>query len=415
MKAMFGFSPTLVFADPKSVEFVLSSNTILKKSYDYKFFHSWLGTGLLTSLGAKWKNHRRLLTPAFHFQILEKFIEVFNSQSNVLIKKLEDMKSKEFDIFPLLKLHTLDIICEATMNTSINAQMNPDSNYVNSVKEICRIATERSFSYKMWDVIYYFTDDYKQKRKRGELQAQIASGVTTTNDLGTKKKIPFLDLLLTSTVEGKPLTNEEIRNEVDTFMFAGHDTTTSAISFTLYALSKHQEIQDKVFEEVIDVLGAEEPDEISYENLQKLKYLEQVVKEVLRFYSPITNIARVLTEDVIYEGNVIPKGTIIQVAIYHLHHNPELFPKPEVFDPERFNPENSKVYLFIPLFRLVLGLEIALVCQKFAMLEIKATVCKILQKIKLLPAVGHEPILVVDVVTTSENGLPLRCEQRNYK
>ncbi|KAF5277787.1 hypothetical protein FQR65_LT03767 [Abscondita terminalis] len=428
IKLMFGFYPVLIFAEPKSVEFVLSSNTILKKSFDYDFFHPWLGSGLITSLGLKWKKHRKLLTPAFHFQILERFIDVFDIQTNILIEKLEKIGNKEIDIVPLVKLHTLDIICEATMNTTVNAQMNPDSNYVNSVKEICRISTERAFSFKMWDILYFFTEDYKKekealgylhglsnsviKNRREGLGAQPMSDITTTtNDWYMKKKVAFLDILLTSTVDGKPLTNEEIRNEVDTFLFAGHDTTAAAITFTLYALSKHPEIQvfSQIFKEITTVLGKEQ---LTFENLQKLKYLEQVIKEVLRMYSPVPVIARVLTEDATYEGTTIPKGTILEVLIYHLHNNPDLFPNPDVFDPERFSPENLKqisLYAFVPFSAGPRNC----IAQKFAMLEVKATVCKILQKLKLLPAVGHKPILVADVVTTSENGLPLRMEKRN--
>ncbi|KAF5277795.1 hypothetical protein FQR65_LT03775 [Abscondita terminalis] len=119
MKFYLGYDPVLVLADPKSIEFVTTSNKILTKNFTYQLLESWLGKGLLTSDGIRWKKHRKLLTPAFHFQILERFIDVFDSQSNILIKKLEKVKGEEVDIYPYITLHALDVICEATMNTSL--------------------------------------------------------------------------------------------------------------------------------------------------------------------------------------------------------------------------------------------------------------------------------------------------------
>ncbi|KAF5277800.1 hypothetical protein FQR65_LT03781 [Abscondita terminalis] len=423
VKLMVGFYPALLMADAKSVEFVLSSKTILHKSPEYKFLNAWLGTGLLTSAGMKWRKHRKLLTPAFHFQILERFIDVFDKQSTILIEKLDKVKDNEVNIFSYARLHALDVICEATMNTPINAQYDPTSNYVKSVREMCRIVMGRAISIKRWNFVYKFSKDYFKeqnalrilhglsnsviKTRRKELETRLSD---CKDDLETKKRIAFLDILLTSTFDGVALTNTEIRNEVDTFMFAGHDTTTSALSFSLYCLSKYENLQEKVYKEITEILGKDNI-ELSYEKLQKMKYMEQFIKEVLRMYSPVPAFSRILTEDALYDGKIIPKRVRLIVFAYRLHHNPDLFPNPNVFDPERFNPENSKnmsLYSYVPFSagsRNCIG-------QRFAMLGLKATVSKVLQKFKLLPVFGHEPILMGDAILSSENGLPIRLEIR---
>ena len=119
------------------------------------------------------------------------------------------------------------------------------------------------------------------------------------DELGIKKRMALLDVLLQSTVDGKPLTNSDIREEVDTFMFEGHDTTTSAICFSLYAISKHPEVERKIYEELQLVLGGrEKKDEgLKYSDLGELKYLELVIKEVLRMYPPVPMFGRRTEED----------------------------------------------------------------------------------------------------------------------
>lgn len=118
------------------------------------------------------------------------------------------------------------------------------------------------------------------------------------NEMGIKKRMAFLDVLLQSTVNNKPLTNEDIREEVDTFMFEGHDTTTSGISHTLYLLARHPQVQQKVFEEILEVIGSDKDKPVSMRELQELKYLDAVIKESLRMYPPVPMIGRVTEHEV---------------------------------------------------------------------------------------------------------------------
>ena len=107
----------------------------------------------------------------------------------------------------------------------------------------------------------------------------------------------FLDVLLQATIDGKPLSHNDIREEVDTFMFAGHDTTTSGISHCLYLLARHAEVQQRVFDEVIQVLGSDKEKPVTMRALHDLKYLEAVIKESLRMYPTAPMIGREIPED----------------------------------------------------------------------------------------------------------------------
>lgn len=101
----------IIVSDPKVAEAVLTSSKHLKKSNDYEMMKNWLGDGLLLSIGDKWRQRRKILTPAFHFQILEKFVDVMNDHGNILIEKLEKFNGREVDVHPLLNLYALDVIC----------------------------------------------------------------------------------------------------------------------------------------------------------------------------------------------------------------------------------------------------------------------------------------------------------------
>lgn len=106
------FSNVLVLAEDKYLEFMLSSNKFLDKSPNYKPFQDWVGLGLITSTGAQWKRHRRIITPTFYFSILEKFVHIFNDNGDILIQKLEKEVGKScVDVEPFLGLYALDVIC----------------------------------------------------------------------------------------------------------------------------------------------------------------------------------------------------------------------------------------------------------------------------------------------------------------
>uniref|UniRef100_A0A1B6IN95 Cytochrome P450 n=2 Tax=Homalodisca liturata TaxID=320908 RepID=A0A1B6IN95_9HEMI len=106
-----GLDPVICVRSPQDFEAILGSTTIIDKAPSiYWILYSWLNRGLLTSEGSKWRKHRKILTPAFHFRILDKFVPVFEKNARILVEKLGGMVGKEFDIMPTISLCSLDII-----------------------------------------------------------------------------------------------------------------------------------------------------------------------------------------------------------------------------------------------------------------------------------------------------------------
>jgi cytochrome P450 family 4 len=110
-RVMLGYQVEILITDPKDIELLLGSQKILDKSDEYDFLRDWLGSGLLVSTGKKWHSRRKVITPAFHFKILDQFTEVFDKQSSIFVQNLMQFKGQSIDIFPPIALQALDVIC----------------------------------------------------------------------------------------------------------------------------------------------------------------------------------------------------------------------------------------------------------------------------------------------------------------
>ncbi|XP_058116997.1 uncharacterized protein LOC131284572 [Anopheles ziemanni] len=438
VRLWLGTQLLIVISDPKDIEVILSSNKYIDKSIEYNYIKPWLGEGLLTSTGRKWFAHRKVITPTFHFKILEQFIEIFDQQSSTFVEVLKPYaeSGKSFDIFGPVTLCALDVICETAMGTKVNAQLNSDSKYVQAVKEITTLVQVRLFHFLIrYDFFYQFSDNRRKtqealkvlhgytdsviRSRREELNRAAKSGGTevdeNANDLGIKKKVAFLDMLLQSKIDGQPLTDLEIREEVDTFMFEGHDTTTSAISFLLLNLAKNPGVQQKVFDEIRSIVGDDRKQPVTMAMLNDMNYLDLVIKETLRLNPSVPMIGRKMVENSNINGKIFPAGSNIIIMPFFLGRDPKNFPNPEKFDPERFNVERSaektNPYQYIPFSagpRNCIG-------QKFAIAEIKSLVSKVLRNYEILPALGeHKESYVSELILRPGNGVFVRLQPRVY-
>ncbi|KAL5287924.1 CYP4V2 family protein [Megaselia abdita] len=324
-RAWQGLDPYVLLFEPETVEPILSSSKFIDKSQDYVYLQPWLGTGLLTSFGRKWHSRRKILTPAFHFKILDDFLDVFNEQSIVLTNKLEKEVDKgSFNIFPYVTLCTLDIVCETAMGRRIHAQSNSESDYVKAVYGIGEIIQNRQAKiWLQWDSIFRLTNNFHlhknyieilhgfsnkviRERKEEIHNDKLNNNMNNNNeevqdaydDFGKKKRLAFLDLLIEASKEGTVLSNEDIREEVDTFMFEGHDTTSAAISWTLFLLGSNPDIQEKVAQEMDDIFQGDKNCPATMTNLTDMKYLECCIKDALRLYPSVPMMARSINEDV---------------------------------------------------------------------------------------------------------------------
>ncbi|XP_067119436.1 cytochrome P450 4c3-like [Centruroides vittatus] len=229
---------------------------------------------------------------------------------------------------------------------------------------------------------------------------------------GIKKRRALLDMLLYHHIKNGTLSEEDIREEVDGIMLAGQDTTTMGVSWTLYFLGLHDNFQQKVYEELYHIFGDDVDRKITTDDLKKMKYLECVIKEALRIYPPVPFIFRRNPSSLEVDGYNLPPNSSYVICIHAIHHNPTVFENPEVFDPDRFLPENCEKRNPIAFLPFSAGPRNC-IGQKYAMFEMKTILANVLRKFKVYSLDPRDKILVsADIVLRPIFGIRMTVEGR---
>ncbi|XP_017901982.1 PREDICTED: cytochrome P450 4A10 [Capra hircus] len=315
---MWGDNVYLIVYDPDYMKVVLGRSDP-KPNDVCRFLAPWIGTGLLLLEGETWFQHRRMLTPAFHHDILKPYLGLMADSVRGMLDKWEEFVSQDssLEILGDISLMTLDTImkCAFSHQGSVRNDRCSDQGEEGSPAEGGRA---------------------------GEGEEKEALGLPGHPPLCQS------ELWAGEMENGSSLSDEDLRAEVDTFMFGGHDTTASGISWILYALASHPEHQQRCREEIQSLLG--DGASITWDHLDQMPYTTMCIKEAMRLYPPVPAISRELSKPITFpDGRSLPAGIKVALSIYGLHHNPKVWPNPEVFDPSRFAlGSNQHSHAFLP-------------------------------------------------------------------
>ncbi|XP_044587732.1 cytochrome P450 4C1-like [Cotesia glomerata] len=372
---------------PELLKILLTSTKNLDKSNIYDLLHPWLQDGLLLREGEKWRSRRKILTPAFHLNNLREYMDCFTNHTNHLIKNLKAESGSNGvikELLPLLTKFTLNIILESIMGVAI--EENDMEQYKQSVYEFGETFIYRSFRpwlrseflfkltskgrqyQKNLKVLHGFTKKIIEKRKQyyEETGGKYSDSAMSADEKdlqpikANQKRLSFLNILFSAVEQNEDVDDQGIQEEVDGFIFA-----------------------NRVRAEIEEVL-ADNNGQVNFDNIKHLTYLECCIKESLRLYPSAVLISRKIQEDLVLKHCYVPKGTIIILRIFDTHRDAKFWPRPNVFDPDRFLPENSvdrHPFSFIPFSagsRNCIG-------QKFAMLEMKTFMAGLLYNFYLEP------------------------------
>ncbi|KAL0821796.1 hypothetical protein ABMA28_005208 [Loxostege sticticalis] len=344
-KIWIGPSLYVVSLNPEDVQKILEN--CLEKDSSYKFLQTWLGNGLFVAPVELWKVHRRVLLPIFHNRVIEDYIEVFGQQGDVLVQRLAEKVGKpEFDVYKYITSCMLDIVFETAMGEKMDVQHNPDTPYLRARNCVMSIINMRLF--KAWlqpDALFNLTPYAKMQKENIDLTHKFTDEVVNkkralfeSGGLQKEGRKDLLELLLTRDMK---FTNEELREHIDSITIAGNDTTALVVSYALLLLGSHEEEQDRVYEELKGIFGDSErlP---TKEDLNKMDYLERVIKETMRLYTVVPIIGRKTQKELQLSNVTLPAGVGCAVAPFVMHRSKRLWgPDADCFNPDRFLPEHS--------------------------------------------------------------------------
>uniref|UniRef100_A0A0K8WD67 Cytochrome P450 4p1 n=2 Tax=Bactrocera latifrons TaxID=174628 RepID=A0A0K8WD67_BACLA len=413
----------------EDAELVMNDQSLINKSIIYNFLVPFLNRGLLTSSGKKWHSRRKMLTPAFHFNILGQFEEIFKEESKKFVESLEASDLSAVTLNEIIPKFTLNAICETALGVKLDEQMNADQ-YRASFKMIEEVFLMRFRNpfyildsvYKVFlapkiakhiSIVQNFSSEIIDKRRQ-VFAAQPDHSEDKADDnqsFYTKKRYAMLDTLLRAERDGL-IDHVGICEEVDTFMFEGYDTTSMALLFSLMNLSLYPEMQERCYQEILENVE-DDLSQLDIQQLAKLKYLECFIKETQRLYPSVPVIAREVANDTRLANNLIlPKGSQITIHIIDIHRSAKYYENPNKFDPEHFTAEASAgrhPFAYVPFSagqRNCIG-------QKFAMLELKTVLVNIIKKFKISPLQKDQDIkLEAGMIIRTPNIIKVKLEKR---
>ncbi|XP_041462042.1 leukotriene-B4 omega-hydroxylase 3-like [Lytechinus variegatus] len=419
-----GWNPIVNLNHPDSVRNVLNGNTgTVKNFWGYNIFHEWLGQNMLTADGNSWKRHRRLITNTFHFNALKTYIPKINQVADTLVSVISKRNEagKSLELHKTMCSFASDVTLQCVFSYKSDCQVG-ESDFVNSIHTLADIVTKRGFSAILsYEFIFRRSSLYKVWREAINVVHTLIKKIisdrrgqhrTSGSTLEYIKGMDFLDTIMLATDSEGGLTDEEIRDEANTFLFAGIDTTSSALTWLIYLMATHPEYQTKVQEEVDELFKDRENREINSEDLRNTPFLMKCIKESKRMYSFICP-GRLLTEPLVIDGYTIPTGTVVAMFTYQLHHNPEVWGDDHMtFKPSRFDRENVESrdsFAFIPFSagaRNCIG-------QQFALQEMQIAAIRIFDKFGF--TLLRDSKTFFKIVNVPQNEILLGIHPRNGK
>ncbi|XP_054262805.1 cytochrome P450 4V2-like [Macrosteles quadrilineatus] len=426
--------PVVFVQRNEDVHTVLTSSKTSEKSNEYNFLRFALGNGLLIAPGHIHRITRRYVNPMFQPRNLEKLISVFNESGQYLVQKLSSRVGKgQFDVLPMVTSTSLRSVSCTLFGPDIKIDTESEEfrGLSWAVNMVALVELNRFFKIWLWPEPVFrllwnkeindIQDCWRKfakgpleelERKRNSQNKEIDTNENVLQDKkDSSSPLNLPDTYRTLRENHPEFQEKELHDELLTLVVTGVDSTKSAISSCLLSLAALPEIQELLYEEVVSVVGAGDS-EVTMEDLNRMPYLDMIMKETLRKYSIIPIILRTVKEDLVLSDCTLPAGATVSASFYSLHHDPEVFPDPEKFDPERFSPENMaklKKYSYTPFSsgsRNCIG-------KTYAYMLTKIAVIHVIRRYKLSTDFDIRKMRYsMALALVSDDGYPLKLEGR---
>ncbi len=372
------------------------------KSYDYRQLSYIVGDGLLTSDGDTWRRQRRLAQPIFHNDRIRAYVPIFVRRTEEMCRQWAGRTRVDIHV-ELMRL-TLVIVSEALFRTVVE---DDTATVGRALDVISRQFVGFKFPFwlptpgnvrALWQLRKLNRIVYRFIRERAGADERAPGGA---DDL-------LSHLLAARDDQGRPMSERQLRDELMTVFLAGHETTAIALSFTLWLIARHPDVEERLLAEYAQVL---EDRNVTAADLPQLEFTRAVVQESMRLYPPVWGLGRENVDEYAIGDHVLPPRTIIFPCQYLIHHDERFYDDPERFDPDRWlrgiEARNPR-YAYFPFGagpRACIGAG-------FAMLEMAAVLATLLRAYRF-SAVDEQVELVPAITLRPRDGIQLMAERRS--
>jgi cytochrome P450 len=354
-----------------------------------------LGDGLLTIDDAYHDRAREIMMPAFHREQVSASVEAMVAEATPAIGRLRS--GETVDVYEWMRNLAMRIAMRALLG------LDPDE-----AGKGAAAAEHFERALGFYGIDFHLrllrgpgSPWSKMTRSRAVLDEIVYGEIAQRRAAPDESRMDILSLLVGVRDEaGEGFTNKEIRDQAMTLMFAGHDTSTSTLTFMMHELARHPDVPAKLCEEQDRVLGGEPPDIDRLE--REMPYLDMVLDEVLRLYPPAWIGPRRAVRDFEFGGHRVSRGAYVNYCSWASHRIPEVFPEPEAFIPERFARERKAALprgAYVPFGggrRICIG-------KRFGQTEVKLVATMLLQRLRL-DAMPGRTMTVRQMPTLSPRG-----------
>ncbi|CDY32349.1 BnaC01g36680D [Brassica napus] len=396
----FGPIPTITIMDPEQIKEVFNNVYDFPKPHTFPLVR-FIATGLASYDGDKWAKHRRIINPAFHLEKIKNMVPAFHQSCSEVVGKwdklvLDGGLSCEVDVWPWLVSMTADVISR----TAFGSSYKEGQRIFELQAELSELIIQDFRKAFIPGYSYLPTKDNRRMKAAAREILVILRGIVNKRLLAREASDDLLGILLESNLgqdEGNGMSTEDVMEECKLFFFAGQETTSVLLVWTMVMLSQHQDWQARAREEVKQVFGDKKPDA---EGLNQLKVMTMILYEVLRLYPPVAQLIRAVHKEMKVGDLTLPGGVQISLPILLVQRDTELWGQDAgEFKPERFKDGLSKATKNqVSYFPFSWGPRIC-IGQSFALLEAKMAMALILQRFsfELSPSYVHAPYTVMTI------------------
>lgn len=335
------------FNHPEHAKHVLADNAAnYHKGIGLVHARRALGDGLLTSEGDLWRKQRKVVQPAFQSRRIAEQAGIVAEEAAALVGRLRDLgRSGPVDVLHEMTGLTLGVLGRTLLDTDLGR-------FPSIGRDFASVQDQAMFELASLSAVPPWVPLPRQlrfRRARRRLQTIVDQLVAERSAHSGDRDDVLSRLIVSARAEADPrVGRQRLRDELVTLLLAGHETTASTLSWTLYLIDRHPEVRRRLREEATAVLGDRLP---TFADLGKLRYTAMVIDEVVRMFPPVWILPRkALAADEV-GGYRVPAGADVLICPYTLHRHPAFWDRPEHFDPERFDPDRTTDrprYAYIP-------------------------------------------------------------------